>query len=286
VITASLVGFARSEAIVDGVYKRTDQAGSLDSGSLSRFLVTAADTRAHSPSLVARLVKDGDATLAKSERDFSDSRRVRILSHAMSQVVPVNRPAIYRLIKLCSKDATPMAGSSAEMYTALGRQELDRPGMLGKVSLQARKAAPYAPEDAAAANSPLPGTTIRVGYGPWLTALAQYGRARRLSEDDVAQFRVHLEDPSPHEIIVKAPVYWEGLRGGGPLLADWIASLSAKLRNDSDRRVREDMIAGELASMPRPRFLEAIHRLRGAQEMSTEPEIRYALGGTISNALY
>ena len=231
-------------------------------------------------------MRDARASLAKAERDFEDCERARLVAHAMGQIVPADRPAAYQLIELCAKDVTPMAGSNAEMYAALGSQGLDRPGMLEMVSAQAHKIAPYAPGDPSTANSPLPGMMIVVGYGPWVAALAQYGRSRKLADADVVLLREHLPDPTLRDIIAKALSHQERMEDSGSSVATWIASLGATPRSAGDRQVRVEVIVRELASMPRPAFLDVITSLRVAQANSVEPEVRYALGNIIAKSLY
>jgi len=255
---ASLNDSPESRAIIDQIVARFQQAGNGESSYLSRLLIKAADAHAISPQLIVRLVADAKRSLAKPDRDFMDSERARILSHAMSLVPVADRPSIYKLIELVAADVTPMAGSTAEMYGALGHQRLDVPGMLKHVSAQARLAKPYSPVGPDTVNEPLPGMAIVVGAGPWVAALAEYGQNRRLANADVAVLREHVADPALSQIVLKALDEQERLRARDAALDLWMKELGTTSRSAQERNVRQDVIAEALAFMPRRAFVIAL----------------------------
>ena len=284
VIMVSLDDSAQYRDIVDQVVARFQKAGNGENSYLSRLLIEAADARALSPGLVVRLIADAKRSLAKPDRDFMDSERARVLSHAMSLVTAADQPNIYRLIELVAKDVTPMAGATAEMYATLGRQRLDLPGMLEHVSVQARLAKPYTPVDPGAVNESMPGMVIVVGRGPWVAALAQYGRNRHLPDADVAVLRNHLADPALRLIVLKALVEQERLRAPDAFIDLWVSNLGTMPRNAQDRKVWQDVIAQALASLPRQPFIAAIEGIRAARDIQREPELRLALGPIVADA--
>ena len=97
-----------------------------------------------------------------------------------------------------------MATSTAEIYTALGRQGFDTPAMFQRIVAEARAAPPYQPENPDVVAEPLPGLSIVVGHGPWLEALAVLGAQRTLPPEAVEILEKHAIDPSLHTEIVRA----------------------------------------------------------------------------------
>lgn len=285
-IMAGLDGSPASKATADEVYGRFVAAGNRMNGYLSRFLIVAANTRSMSPSLVGLLLAEVRASLEKPERDYFDSDLARVMSHDMGLVPEGQRGPVYRLIALVAADVTPKSGSTAEMYAALARQGLDRPGMLAATSRQAALAPPYRPgaEDPGAG---LPGMTIVVGHGPWIAALAEFGRTRRLSTADVAVLRAQLDDPTLHNLILPALVAQEPAppAGADPVVR-WVEGLAACTTDSAARRLRRDVITSMLAAMPRARYIDYLGRLRAARAVGTEPEVRVALGEIMSDATY
>ena len=114
----------------------------------------------------------------------------------------------------------------------------------------------------------------------------QYGRTRELPANDVALLRSHLADPALRLIIIKALVYQDRFSAAGMPVDSRISDLSAAPGNAADRKVRQDVIAGVLAGMPRKTFLDAVLKFRIARDKEVETEVRLALGSVISDALY
>jgi len=193
-----------SQAIVEEVYKRFVAVGGPEQSDLTGFLTAAADKKALPPSVMTILIDKAQKAVARRNGEFVDTEYARILAHAMGQVPAASRPLVYRLIDTVTAGVTPMASSTAEMYTALGRQGLDTPAMFERIVAQAKAAPPYQPQDPGVVAEPLPGLSIVVGYGPWLEALAVLGADRTLSRQPIEVLEKHANDPTLHDEIVRA----------------------------------------------------------------------------------
>jgi hypothetical protein len=166
----------------------------------------------------------------------------------------------------------------------LGRQGLDPPGMLSKVEAQALKAKPYAPDNPDIVAEPVPGMSIVVGRGPWLAALAQYGRTRMLPDGDVTVLREHVADPSLRDLIVPALVLQEQTVAQSQLESSWGRRLAVLSRDSRGRNIEQAIIVGELVRRPWSEFENLLNQLREARTNSEEPELRMALGSIIIEA--
>ena len=149
----------------------------------------------------------------------------------MGQLSEADRPAAFGLIEKVASGVTQVSTTTAEMYGVLGRQELDPPGMLSKVEAQAFKAKPYTPDNPNVVAEPAPGLAIVVGPGPWLAALAEYGRTRRLPDRDVALLREHVADPSLRDLIVPTLVRQEPRVVSSELASSWVQRLANLARD-------------------------------------------------------
>jgi hypothetical protein len=183
------------------------------------------------------------------------------------QVPTASQALVYRLIEAVAADVTPMASSTAEIYTALGRQHLDTPAMFERVVAHARAAPPYQPQDPGVVAEPLPGLSIVVGHGPWLEALAVLGQDRPLGAEPIEILEKHANDPSLHDAIVRAlarqPTVFEK--------ECWQTSCGRMLNafpNDAaERQLASDVLAERLANLPRGEFLGALDGLRREREV-------------------
>ncbi len=283
-ILASLDDSASAKTLVDAVVAAFVQSGGVPNSYYTRFLIAAADQRALSVGLVDQLVGTARVALSKEVTDFEDSELARILAHAMSQIPPADRPVAIALIDRAAKTVSPMSMMTAEMYAALGRQQLDQPGMLGKVEEQAHKAKPYSPADPSTVVGPGTGVEIVVGSGPWLVALAEYGRTRQLPARDLALLREHIANPSLRDLLVPALARQESVEPVDTVVGSWVGRLAALRLDARARGVEQAIIAGALAARPRMEFDLLIERLRTARADTREPELRIALGAIIVEA--
>jgi hypothetical protein len=230
------------------------------------------------------LLEKAREAVARHEDEFMDSEYARILAHAMSQVPSSSRPLVYQLIDKVAASVTPLASSTAEIYTALGRQELDTPAMFQRIVAEAGSAPPYQPQAPGVVSEPLPGMSIVVGHGPWLEALAVLGVNRTLTQDAVQVLERHANDPTFRDVIVRALVHQPAWQGRDC----WKTSCSRVMEAFPDDAVKRQLIAdlltGELAGLPRAEFIKALDELRKERESEIEPEIRIALGLVTINA--
>lgn len=81
----------------------------------------------------------------------------------MSQVPVASRPLVYQLIGQVTAGVTPRASSTAEMYTALGRQKLDTPEMFQRIVDEAKSTPPYWPQDPGLVAEPLHDSPVKRG---------------------------------------------------------------------------------------------------------------------------
>jgi len=280
----SLDSSASSQAIVEETYKRFVAVGGPEQSDLTGFLIAAADKKALPPSVMAILLDKAREVVARHDGEFMDTEYARILAHAMGEVPVASRPLVYRVIDTAAARVTPIASSTAEMYTALGRQGLDTPAMFERIVAEASAAPPYQPQNPGVVAEPLPGMSIVVGYGPWLEALAVLGADRPLAREAIGVLEKHANDPTLRDVIVRA-------LARQPALLDqqcWKTSCSRMLKafpkDGAKRQLASDILAEELASLPRGEFLAALEGLRKEQASETEPEVRIALGLATINA--
>jgi hypothetical protein len=283
-IMASLDDSAAAKSLVDTVAAVFARSSTTHSSYYTRFMIAAADAHALSPGLVGALVVSARSGMAKADIDFEDSELARILAHAMGQIPTADRPVAFALIDRVASNVTPMSTATAEMYGALGSQSLDPPGMLNKVEAQAFKAKPFAPDNRGIIMEPMPGLAIVVGPGPWLAALAQYGRTRLLPARDVALLRDHVADPSLRDLIVPALVRQEGAEPLDALAGSWVRRLAALPRDSRARGTEQAIIVGDLAARPWSQFTTLTEWLRELRAGAEEPELRVALGAIIIEA--
>jgi hypothetical protein len=208
-----------------------------------------------------------------------DSEYARILAHAMSQVPAASRDVVYRLIDLVAADVTPQSSSTAEIYLALARQQLDTPAMFQRIVDNARAAAAYRPEDPTAVAEPLPGISIVVGYGPWLAALSAIGAQRALTPEAIDILEQHAEDPSLRGTIVRALAHQERYQS-----IDFVPLLRSFPKEGAKRALTVDVLSERLGALPREQFLPVLQKIRQERSTSIEPEIRIALGQLAINS--
>jgi hypothetical protein len=273
-----------SQAIVEEAYKRFVEAGGPEQSELTAFLIAAADKKAVPSSVMTILLEKAREAVASHDDEFMDSEYARILAHAMSQVPDFSRPLVFQLIDKVAASVTPLASSTAEIYTTLGRQRLDTPAMLQWIVTKAAATPLYQPQAPGVVPEPLPGMAIVVGHGPWLEALAVLGADRTLTPEAVGVLEKHANDPTFRDVIVRALVRQPASQGR----ACWKTSCSQILKAFSDdaveRQLVSDLLSEELASLPRAEFIQALNELRKERESEIEPEIRIALGFATINA--
>jgi hypothetical protein len=233
---------------------------------------------------MAILLDKARKAVARHDGEFVDTEYARILAHAMGQVPLESRPLVYRLIDTVAAGVTPVASSTAEMYTALGRQELETPAMFQEIVAEASAAPPYQPQNPGVVAEPLPGLSIVVGHGPWLEALAVLGMDRPLTPQAIKILENHANDPSLRDVIFRALVRQP------PWLSQecWKTNCSRMLKafpeDGAKRQLASDLLAEKLASLPRGEFLAALEQLRKERASESEPEVRIALGLATINA--
>ena len=279
-----LDGSPASKAIVEEVYRRFVSVGGDQQSDLTAFLIAAADKKALPGRIITTLLSKAQDAIGRRNRVFMDTEYARILAHAMSEVPLASRSLVYRLIDSVVSEVTPLASSTAEIYTVLGRQHLDTATMFQRIVSQAKAAPPYQPQSLGAVPEPLPGISIVVGYGPWLEALAVLGTGRSLPSDAINVLEAHAGDPTLHDVIVRALV-----RQMAPVRRQcWKSSCSRVLeafpQDAAQRQLAADLMAEQLAALPRNEFVTALERLRSERAAEVEPEVRIALGLAAINA--
>lgn len=280
----SLDSSVSSQAIVEETYKRFVAVGGAEQSDLTRFLIAAADKKAIPPSVMTILLDKARGAVARHGDEFVDTEYARILAHAMGQVPLESRPLVYQLIDMVAAGVTPIASSTAEMYTALGRQGLETPAMFEEIVAEANAAPPYQPQNPGVVAEPLPGLSIVVSHGPWLEALAVLGADRPLTPQAIKILENHANDPSLRDIVLRALVRQP------PWLSQqcWKTSCSRMLKafpeDGTKRQLASDLLAEKLASLPRSEFLVALEQLRSERASESEPEVRIALGLAATNA--
>ena len=202
----------------------------------------------------------------------------------MSQVPVASRPLVYELISQVTAGVTPMASSTAEMYTALGRQKLDTRQMFRQIVEIANSAPPYRLQDPALVAEPLPGLSIVVGHGPWLEALAVLAADRRISQQEIKILERHANDPSLRDEIIHALSRQPGLLDQECWKAICGRELGTYPSDGAMRQLVSDVLAERMAALPHAEFVVAIGNLREERAFETEPEIRIALGLVRINA--
>ena len=273
----SLDPSADSQQIVAEAYKRFVAAGGPEQADLTGFLIAAADKKALPQSVVEILLKKAQEAVNRHDGEFVDTEYVRILAHGMSQVPVASRALVYQLINRVTAGVTPMASSTAEMYTALGRLKLETPQMFRQIVELARSAPPYRPQDSALVAEPLPGMSIVVGHGPWLEALAVLAADRSISQHEVEILEEHADDPSLRSQIVHALARQPRLFDEECWKTKCGRELGSSPRDGAMRQLISDILSERLASIPRGDFIIALERLQEERASETEPEIRIAL---------
>jgi hypothetical protein len=280
----SLDGSTDSQQIVAAVHQRFMAVGGPEQSDLTAFLIAAADQKALPPSLVTTLLGKAREAIHRRNDEFVDIEYARILAHGMSEVPTDSRPLVYELIKKVTTSVTPLASSTAEIYTALGRQSLETPQMYQQIVAQAKAAPPYKPESPSIVAEPLPGMSIVVGHGPWLDALAVLAANRQVSSQEIEILEAHANDPSLRSEIIRALVHQQGLFSDTCWKTSCGRDLAAYPDNGTLRTLASDVIAERLAALPRIEFLSALAKLGAERAGETEPEVRIALGLTRINA--
>jgi hypothetical protein len=273
-----------SQAIVDEAYKRFVAVGGPEQSDLTAFLIAAADKRSLSPMIISLLVSKARESLSGRNYEFMDAEYARILAHAASQLPEASRPIVYQLIDKAAAAVTPIASGTAEIYTALARQGLGTPAMFSQILANAGAAPPYQPQNPNFVSEPQPGLSIVVGYGPWLTALAIVGAGRPLTQKAITILEEHADDPSLHELIIRALARQPTEPGQQCWKSGCARVLKSFPEDAARRRLISDLLAERLAAVPRGEFLAALERLRKERMSEIEPEIRIALGLTAINA--
>ena len=275
---------AFSQAIVEEVYKRFVAVAGPEQSDLTAFLIAAADKGALPPPVVAILLAKAQEAVERKNDEFIDTEYARILAHGMGQVPVTSRPLVYRLIEKATASVTPLASSTAEMYTALGHQGFDTPAMFQQIVAEARGAPPYQPQDPEVVAEPLPGLAIVVGHEPWLGALAILGARKSLPRDAIEVLEKHANDPTLHDDIVRALARQSEFLN----YQCWKNSCSRMLKafpeDDAQRQLASDILAEDLAGLSRDEFLAALESIRKERASETEPEVRIALGLAATNA--
>ena len=164
------------------------------------------------------------------------------------------------------------------------RQRLDTPAMFQRIVTEARAAPPYQPENPDVVEEPLPGLSIVVGHGPWLEALAVLGAQRTLPSGAVETLEKHAIDPSLHTEIVHALARQAAFLNGDCSNSDCYRMLRAFPHDGQKRQLASDVLAEQLATLPRDKFIAAIDNLRNKRASEQEPEVRIALTLSIINA--
>lgn len=285
-VVSSLSDTDPSRAAVDKVFAAFQKAGNLENSYLTRLLVVAADAHAISPALVSQLVAHAKDRSHQRERTYGDQELALVLSHAMGQIAPADRPTAYRLIELATKDVSAISQNTALIYSALARQRLDRPEMLARVETQARRAPAFRPGIPKGVEEPMPGMTIVVGPGPWVAALAVFGQTRKLPEPDVKILREHLNDPALTDAVIKAMIVQERNDGSKEWVAKWVRELKGLPRDVGARRLRQQLTSRLVSALPRSQFLSALSLIRAARNREMEPEARIAMGAILADAAY
>jgi hypothetical protein len=280
----SLDSSAASQAIVEETYRRFVAAGGAEQTDLTAFLIAAADKKAIPPSVMTILLDKAREALARHDDAFITTEHARILAHAMGQVPVDSRQVAYRLIEMVAVTVTPLASSTAEMYTALGRQGLDTPAMFQQIVAQASAAVPYQPQSPQLAAEPLPGLSIVVGHGPWLEALAVLGANRSLPPESIRVLENHANDPSVRDTIVRALAHQAAWLDQQCWKTSCSRMLGAFPEDGAKRQLAADVLAEKLARLPRAEFLVALEGLRKERASETEAEVRIALGLARINA--
>lgn len=273
-----------SQERVQEAYERFVAADGPEQADLTGFLIAAADRKSLPPSLIATLLSKASEAVARQDRVFMDTEYARILAHAMNQVPSPSRPLVYLLIALVAAGVTPLSSSTAEMYTALVRQRLDTPAMVDQIMAEASAAPLYTPADPGVVSEPLPGASIVVGYGPWLEALAILGTDRPLTPPAVDVLERHVDDPNLRDIIIRALAGQRSAHEASCWKTSCSQTLGAYPRDGTKRQLASDLLAQELAGLPREEFVGALQRLRQERASETEPEVRIALGLATMNA--
>lgn len=280
----SLDGSPDSEQIVATVYERFVAVGGPEQSDLTAFLIAAGDQKAMPHSLVTTLLGKAREAVSRNDYDFKDTEYARILAHGMSEVPTDSRPLVYELIKKVTASVTPLASSTAEIYTALARQSFETPLMYQQIVMQAKAAPPYRPESPSVVAEPLPGMSIVVGHGPWLEALAVLAATRQVSRQEIEILEAHANDPSLRSEVIRALAHQQGLINGACWKTGCRHELGAYPDNGALRALASDVIAEQLAALPRSEYLSALAKLGAARDVETEPEVRIALGLTRINA--
>lgn len=280
----SLDSSPASQQIVAEAYKRFVAAGGPEQADLTGFLISAADKRALSSSVIGILLNKAQEAVDRQDGEFFDGELARILAHGMSQVPVASRPLVYRLVSKAASGVTPLSSSTAEIYTALGRQKLDTPEMFQQIVAEAKSAPPYKPQDPTLVSEPLPGMSIVVGHGPWLEALAVLAADRMISQQEIEILESHAGDPSVSREIIHALAHQPGFIDQ----ECWKTTCGQVLgRYPSDgamRQLASDVLAERLAGLPRAEFTLALGELQKERASETDPEVRIALGLARINA--
>ena len=225
------------------------------------------------------LAKARDA-INRRDDAFMDSEYARILAHAVSQVPPTSRTEVYKLIEQVAAQRPPLSSAVAEIYTALGRQQLDTPDMFQQVVMRAKSAPRYQSHKGGTVVEAQPGVAVVVGYGPWLEALAVLGNHRTLPLDAIATLKARANGPTMEQIVVQALSKQPGFAKQTCWTSSCAKLFKAFGHDSTKRRLTVNLQAENLAKLPHLEFLAALKTLESERALEAEPEIRIALGMT------
>jgi hypothetical protein len=283
VLTSMLDGSTNAKDIVSTVTRVFKEKGSVQDSYLTKFWIDAADARALPPDVLGDLTEQAAAAANRQELEFFDNELARVLAHAMADVPEEKRGGVYRLIDRVGTSITPMSGTMAEIYGALGRNGCARPGMLEKVIGQLEQAASRRREEAAD-DDKLPAMQITVGgTGPWAWALAAFGQKEKLSPAAVGLLR-RVALVVPFKIDVELAIVKQADFGARRKEDDPVASLANSPTDSQRRNLEADLLALAIARLPSENFNAAIAGLLQRRKDEVETEVRIALGQAVAGA--
>jgi hypothetical protein len=275
---------ARTAAIeADAALRRLSAA---DTVFGTAFLIQAA--KRHSlPSLISTgLLVEARASLARGEPDFIDGEHARVLAHALSDISPADRGTVYQLIRLVASDRTPLSGTLAEIYGALGRSSLDTGGMFEQVVIQTGTALEHLQGSVHSSTEDLPGAYIGIDWPAWPLATAEFATNRIIPPPAVNLLRRAAALKSLESVrgpLIAAIARQRHLRGESPSVARGLENLRRAVTS-VDRDLEADVLAESISQQPRAQHLEDLASLRALRSSESEPEIRIALGRILVGA--
>ena len=269
---------------MEEIYNRFIAFGGPEQTDLTGFLIAAARKKALPVSLMSILLEKAREIATNSNGEFMDIEYARILAHAMSQIPVASRPMVYQMIDMVTETMTPLASSTAEIYTTLVYQQLEKPEMLHKIITHASAAPPYRPQNQSQIAEPQPGMTIVVGYGPWIYALAVLGTQRALPPKAIEVLESHSNNPIYHDVIVRALIRQPAWRDKLCWKNNCSLIFKDYQKDAAKRQLTSDLLAEKLSILPQNDFQLALKEIRKERAIEIEPEVRIALGLAIVNA--